>query len=90
MRIKFIRDYEVQAEGGEKYRAGQTVDLPRNSAQHFINRGAAEEAQVRGRAEARAVAEAGSGADAGAGAEAVAGGDGGTRRKRSEPDKKSG
>lgn len=38
MQITFIKRYEVQAADGPTYDAGQTVDLPKDSAQHFIAR----------------------------------------------------
>ena len=44
MRITFTRDYTVNAAGGESYKAGQTIECSEESARHFINRGAAEEA----------------------------------------------
>lgn len=36
--ITFTERYEVRAAGGPTYDAGQTVDLPDDSAQHFISR----------------------------------------------------
>lgn len=46
MRIKFTKGYAVKAAKGETYKEGQTVDLPDRSAQHFLNRGVAEEVET--------------------------------------------
>lgn len=54
MRIKFTRDYAVKAEGGEKYAAGQEVEVSEASARHFINRRAAEEVKDKPPAKAAA------------------------------------
>lgn len=44
MRVKFSKAYTVKAKDGESYAEGQTVDFDDDaSAQHFINRGVAEE-----------------------------------------------
>ena len=39
--VRFTRNYTVKDGSGTKYRAGEVVDLPEASAQHFINRQAA-------------------------------------------------
>lgn len=41
MRIKFVRDYKVKAEGGEAYKAGDEIEVSENTARHFTSRGAA-------------------------------------------------
>ena len=43
MRIKFTRDYTVQAHDGPTYREGQIEDMADRAALHFINRNAAVE-----------------------------------------------
>ena len=50
-KITFLIDYAVDAEGGEAYAAGDVVELPEASAEHFVKRGAAEaiEPKRRGR-----------------------------------------
>jgi len=50
-KITFLIDYAVDAEGGETYAAGDVVDLPEASAEHFVKRGVAEaiEPKRRGR-----------------------------------------
>lgn len=50
--IRFLRDYEVQAEGGPKYEAGQKVSLSVASAQHFLTRRVAVESPPEPRAKA--------------------------------------
>ncbi len=47
-RIRFLRRYVVQAEGGAQYDADQVVSLDAGSAEHFIKRGVAEPATGRG------------------------------------------
>jgi len=46
MRIKFTREYTVQAHDGPTYREGQIEDMAERAALHFINRGAAVEIAV--------------------------------------------
>jgi hypothetical protein len=41
MKVEFLRDYQVRATGGQKYMAGEMVELDAPSAEHFIRRGAA-------------------------------------------------
>lgn len=43
VKIKFTKAYAVKAADGPKYKEGQTVSVAPASAQHFINRGVAEE-----------------------------------------------
>jgi hypothetical protein len=43
VKIRFSKAYKVKAAGGESYKEGQTVSLPRASADHFINRGVADD-----------------------------------------------
>ena len=38
MKIRFLQDYQVKAEGGEIYKAGEVYDLPELTAQHFLRR----------------------------------------------------
>lgn len=42
MKIRFLKDYQVQAENGESYKAGEVYDLPDLSAKHFLRKGRAE------------------------------------------------
>jgi hypothetical protein len=43
VKIKFTKAYAVKAKDGEKYKEGQTVSVSPASAQHFLNRGVADE-----------------------------------------------
>ena len=43
VKVKFTQQYKVKAKDGAFYKEGQTVSLSPASAQHFINRGVAEE-----------------------------------------------
>lgn len=40
-KIEFLVDYTVKDDEGAKFKAGEVVDLPEPSANHFINRGVA-------------------------------------------------
>lgn len=46
MYIQFTKDYEVKAEDGPAFLAGDVVEVSRVSGQHFINRGVAVEAEA--------------------------------------------
>jgi len=42
MKIRFLKDYKVQAENSPFYKAGEVYDLPELSANHFLRKGRAE------------------------------------------------
>lgn len=41
MNIRFLADYQVKAEGGRLYKAGQVYSVSPDTASHFISRGRA-------------------------------------------------
>jgi len=43
MRIRFLRDYQTKEATPQRFRKDQEVDVSEASANHFINRGAAEQ-----------------------------------------------
>lgn len=41
VKVRFVRDYQVQDEEATVYESGKSYTMPEASAQHFVRRGAA-------------------------------------------------
>ena len=48
-KVKFVEDYEVQAEAGEKFKEGKTYTMSEASAAHHVSRGRAEYVVAKGK-----------------------------------------
>lgn len=42
IKVKFVEDYDVQAENGKAFKEGKTYAMSEASAAHFVSRGRAE------------------------------------------------